>query len=59
MSHFLNELHTEHKLPAPFSIRSTLVQRVIATMLGNFQDGSEPGKIQFGWDGGSMTSSTA
>ena len=49
MSHFLNELNTMKKLTR--TIIYTLnpcANEVIATMLGNFQDGSEPGKIQFG-----------
>ena len=49
MSHFLNELNMEKKLTR--TILYTLnpcANEVIATMLGNFQDGSEPGKIQFG-----------
>jgi glucuronate isomerase len=49
MSHFLNELNTMKKLTR--TILYTLnpcANEVIATMLGNFQDGSEPGKIQFG-----------
>jgi glucuronate isomerase len=49
MSHFLNELNMEGKLTR--TILYTLnpcANEVIATMLGNFQDGSEPGKIQFG-----------
>ncbi len=49
MSHFLNELNAEGKLTR--TILYTLnpcANEVIATMLGNFQDGSCPGKIQFG-----------
>jgi len=49
MSHFLNHLNMEHKLTK--TILYTLnpcANEVIATMLGNFQDGSCPGKIQFG-----------
>ena len=49
MSHFLNELNMERKLTR--TILYTLnpcANEVIATMLGNFQDGSCPGKIQFG-----------
>ena len=49
MSHFLNELNMEKKLTR--TILYTLnpcANEVIATMLGNFQDGSCPGKIQFG-----------
>ena len=49
MSHFLNELNVNNRLAR--TILYTLnpcANEVIATMLGNFQDGSEPGKIQFG-----------
>ena len=49
MSHLLNELDLEGKLTR--TIIYTLnpcANEMIATMLGNFQDGSEPGKIQFG-----------
>lgn len=49
MSHLLNELDLEGKLAR--TIIYTLnpcANEMIATMLGNFQDGSEPGKIQFG-----------
>ena len=49
MSSFLNELNMEGKLTR--TILYTLnpcANEVIATMLGNFQDGSCPGKIQFG-----------
>ena len=49
MSHFLNKLNAEGKLTR--TILYTLnpcANEVIATMLGNFQDGSCPGKIQFG-----------
>ena len=49
MSHFLNHLNAEGKLTR--TILYTLnpcANEVIATMLGNFQDGSCPGKIQFG-----------
>ena len=49
MSAFLNRLDFEEKLPR--TILYTLNPRdneVIATMLGNFQDGITPGKIQFG-----------
>ena len=49
MSNFLNELNMEGKLTR--TILYTLnpcANEVIATMLGNFQDGSCPGKIQFG-----------
>jgi glucuronate isomerase len=49
MSHFLNHLNAKGKLTR--TILYTLnpcANEVIATMLGNFQDGSCPGKIQFG-----------
>ena len=49
MSHFLNKLNMRGKLTR--TILYTLnpcANEVIATMLGNFQDGSCPGKIQFG-----------
>lgn len=49
MSHFLDELNREGRLTR--TILYTLnpcANEVIATMLGNFQDGSCPGKIQFG-----------
>ncbi len=49
MSLFLNKLNTEGKLTR--TILYTLnpcANEVIATMLGNFQDGSCAGKIQFG-----------
>jgi glucuronate isomerase len=49
MSGFLNRLNMEGKLTR--TILYTLnpcANEVIATMLGNFQDGSCPGKIQFG-----------
>jgi glucuronate isomerase len=49
MSHFLNHLNAKGKLTR--TIIYTLnpcANEVIATMLGNFQDGSCPGKIQFG-----------
>ena len=49
MSHFMNDLNKKGKLTR--TILYTLnpcANEVIATMLGNFQDGSCPGKIQFG-----------
>lgn len=49
MSHFLNELNTEHKLTRTILYcLNPCANEVIATMLGNFQDGITPGKIQFG-----------
>ncbi len=49
MSHFLNELNSEGKLTRTilFAINPNS-DEMIATMLGNFQDGTCPGKIQFG-----------
>ena len=49
MSNLLNELNRNHQLTR--TIIYTLnpnANEMIATMIGNFQDGSEPGKIQFG-----------
>ena len=49
LSQFLNRLDFEGNLPR--TILYTLNPRdneVLATMLGNFQDGKTPGKIQFG-----------
>ena len=49
MSHFFDHLNQRHKLAR--TIIYTLnpcANEVVATMLGNFQDGSCPGKIQFG-----------
>ena len=49
MSHFLNELNKEGKLTRTILYcLNPCANEVIATMLGNFQDGSCPGKIQFG-----------
>ena len=49
MSHFLNELNMEGKLTRTILYcLNPCANEVIATMLGNFQDGSCPGKIQFG-----------
>lgn len=49
MTHFMNELNLRHKLARTiiYAINPNS-NGVIATMLGNFQDGSMPGKIQFG-----------
>ena len=52
MSHFLDELNSAGKLTR--TIIYTLnpnANEMIAAMIGNFQDGSEPGKMQFsaGW----------
>ena len=49
MSHFLDELNSAGKLTR--TIIYTLnpnANEMIAAMIGNFQDGSEPGKMQFG-----------
>lgn len=49
LSCFLDELNTEHKLTRTILYcLNPSANEMIATMLGNFQDGSEPGKIQFG-----------
>ena len=49
MSHFLDELNAEGKLAKTILYNlNPCANEVIATMLGNFQDGSVPGKIQFG-----------
>lgn len=49
MSHFLDELNTEGKLAKTILYNlNPCANEVIATMLGNFQDGSVAGKIQFG-----------
>lgn len=49
MSHFFNYLNSESKLTR--TIIYTLnpsANEMVASMIGNFQDGSEPGKMQFG-----------
>ncbi|MCH4147407.1 MAG: glucuronate isomerase [Prevotella sp.] len=49
MSHFLNRLNSEGKLAR--TIIYTLnpcANEMVASMIGNFQDGSVPGKMQFG-----------
>lgn len=49
MSRFLNRLDKEGKLAKTILYNlNPCANEVIATMLGNFQDGSVPGKIQFG-----------
>ena len=49
MSHFLDELNMEGKLAKTILYNlNPCANEVIATMLGNFQDGSCPGKIQWG-----------
>lgn len=49
MSNFLNKLNMEGKLTRTILYcLNPCANEVIATMLGNFQDGSCPGKIQFG-----------
>ena len=49
MSHFLDELNSEGKLTRTILYcLNPCANEVIATMLGNFQDGITPGKIQMG-----------
>lgn len=49
MSKFLNRLASENKLTKTILYNlNPADNEVIATMLGNFQDGTVPGKIQFG-----------
>ena len=49
MSKFLDRLNAEGKLTRTILYNlNPSANEVIATMLGNFQDGSYPGKIQFG-----------
>lgn len=49
MSKFLNRLDTENKLTKTILYNlNPGDNEMIATMIGNFQDGSVPGKIQFG-----------
>jgi len=49
MSHFLDELNAEGSLAKTILYNlNPCANEVIATMLGNFQDGSVAGKIQFG-----------
>lgn len=49
LSHFLNRLDSLNKLPKTILyVLNPRDNEVIATMLGNFQDGSIPGKMQFG-----------
>ena len=49
MSHFLDELNTNGTLAKTILYNlNPCANEVIATMLGNFQDGSVAGKIQFG-----------
>jgi len=49
MSRFLDKLDTDNKLTKTILYNlNPADNEVIATMLGNFQDGSIPGKIQFG-----------
>ena len=49
MSHFLDELNMKGKLAKTILYNlNPCANEVIATMLGNFQDGSCPGKIQWG-----------
>ena len=49
MSHFLDELNTKGKLAKTILYNlNPCANEMIATMLGNFQDGTVPGKIQWG-----------
>lgn len=49
MSRFLDKLDTDNKLAKTILYNlNPADNEVLATMLGNFQDGSVPGKIQFG-----------
>lgn len=49
LSSFLDELNSKHKLTRTILYcLNPSANEMIATMLGNFQDGTEPGKIQFG-----------
>ena len=49
MSHFLDELSKEGKLTRTILYcLNPCANEVLATMIGNFQDGSCPGKMQFG-----------
>ena len=49
MAKFLDRLNTEGKLAKTILYNlNPCANEVIATMLGNFQDGTIPGKIQFG-----------
>ena len=49
MAKFLDRLNTEGKLTKTILYNlNPCANEVIATMLGNFQDGTIPGKIQFG-----------
>lgn len=49
MSRFLDKLNTEGKLTRTILYNlNPAANEVLATMLGNFQDGSMPGKIQWG-----------
>ncbi len=49
MAHFLDEMNSIGKLAKTILYNlNPCANEVIATMLGNFQDGSVPGKIQFG-----------
>ena len=49
MSHFLDEMNQRGQLAQTIIYNlNPCANEVIATMIGNFQDGSVPGKIQFG-----------
>ena len=49
MSHFFDKLNSRDRLAKTIIYNlNPCANEVVATMLGNFQDGSVPGKIQFG-----------
>ncbi len=49
MAHFFDHLDSEHKLARTIIYNiNPCANEMIAAMIGNFQDGTEPGKIQFG-----------
>ena len=56
MARFLDRLDSRGILPQTILYNlNPAANEMVATMIGNFQDGSVPGKIQFGSDGGSTT----
>lgn len=56
MAKFLDRLNTNGKLTKTILYNlNPCANEVIATMLGNFQDGSIPGKFSLVRDGGSST----
>ena len=56
MARFLDRLDSRGILPQTILYNlNPVANEMVATMIGNFQDGSVPGKIQFGSDGGSTT----